>query len=362
MITLYGAIQYDIKGKKSSKECICFVFLYIYLVLLIGLRYEVGGDTLNYMGDFELRKDLSEWSYEYDDNGFQPLYTLLCAIAKSISSEFYVFQIIHAIIFNGLLFCFIHRNVKYKYTALLLSFLIYYFYFSTEILRESLAVMVFLFNYKNLQESKWVRYYIGVGLSCLLHVSAIFLLLLPFLKWVRFERIYIVSLIIILFVMLQLHDIFSLFGNVSPLKGKISSYESTGFGGYLFSFINLMMYFVFPALICFLSRVLLKHPSKYENMLCIISLLGVASLFSFIVFSRFINYLLPFLAVAISEFFMETLKRKTLRQYAFLITCLSLFVYSANYIYLKRYTLWIPYHSIFNPVHVERSFYNYVFG
>ena len=170
-----------------------------------------------------------------------------------------------------------------------------------------------------------------------------------------------VSLILLLFMMSQLSNLFSALGNVIILSGKISSYEFTGFGGYLYSFINLMRYFMLPLLICFLSKSLLMYSSRYENALCLMSLLGVASLFSFIVFSRFINYFLPFLAIAISEFLVSTIKRKPLRQYAFLMIFLSLFVYNASYIYLKRYTLWIPYYSIFNPVHVERSFYNYVF-
>ena len=128
-----------------------FVVFVIYFSILMALRYRVGGDTLAYMSSYSYiptldKLELQDLLYTISD----PLYVLLCSISKSIHPSFYVFQIIHSIILNVSLSVFLMRYSK----MLLFSFVLFlfsnYLYFSTEILRESLAVCVFLFAFKYL--------------------------------------------------------------------------------------------------------------------------------------------------------------------------------------------------------------------
>lgn len=357
IITIFGIIQYDIKKQKGVNEKLCYFALFVYLVALIGLRYEVGGDTLNYMGDFQWRADLSDWYFVYNDNGFQPFYTLLCAIAKSISSDFYIFQLIHAFIFNGLLFVFLAKNTQYKFTALFLVFLIYYLYFSTEILREALAVFVFVFNYDNLKNNRWFRYYIGVCISCLFHISSVFLVVLPFMKWIHIGKYYFIALGFVILLMIQLNSFFAIFSPLSLIAEKISRYDSVSFGGYLFSFLNLLRYTIIPLFICLIARYIIGEKVKYENMLLILSLIEICSLFSFILFGRFLNYFVPFLVISITDILYKLWESYNIRLKSFSIVLLMfiLLIYGSYYIHLNMYTRWIPYYSIYNPVTVNRD-------
>lgn len=74
----------DKKTQRNKKYWIALTWLS--LTLLIGLRFKVGGDTLSYMGDYGWRKGLADWEFDLTDK-FQPGYTLLCSIGKSISPE-----------------------------------------------------------------------------------------------------------------------------------------------------------------------------------------------------------------------------------------------------------------------------------
>ena len=182
LASVFGVYKFDINKKRGGQ--ILYYFLFIYLVLLIGLRFEVGGDTLVYMEDYKWRPDLAEWEFSWTDY-YEPLYTLLCALAKSIGSDFVYFQLLHSLIFNTCLFYFISKNTEYKFSALFLCFIYYYLYFSTEILRESLAIFVFILNYRNYERGNWGKYYLGVCVAVLFHISAVILLIFPFVRWMK---------------------------------------------------------------------------------------------------------------------------------------------------------------------------------
>lgn len=351
LVTIYGAIQYDINGRKGIGQIFCAVFLFVYLVALIGFRFEVGGDTLNYMGYYDWQDDLSDWTFSFKEQ-FQPLYSLLCAIAKTIHPDFYVFQLIHAVLFNSMLFYFIYKSTHYRFLALFFSLLVFYLYFSTEILRESLAVGVFLLNYRNLKDGRYLLYYLGVFISILFHLSALILVLLPFIKWVKLNWLYWIILFVTVLAMTQLQSFFALFDSYAQIANKIDAYNEAGFGGYLFSALNILRYMFFPLFLCFIAKKFFHERLQYENMLCILSIISVCSLFSFIIFNRFINYFLPFLVLSMTEILMQIIRRFHFKQYAMVFISFVLIVYGSYYIYLDMYIRWVPYYSIFNPVHV----------
>ena len=81
--SLLGVVQYDINRHNRTKK-IAWYFLFCYVILLVGLRYRVGSDTLVYIWGYDRLPSWGElnwseiWSYE-----FQPLYVLLCAIVHN---------------------------------------------------------------------------------------------------------------------------------------------------------------------------------------------------------------------------------------------------------------------------------------
>ena len=99
-----------------------------------------------------------------------------------VGDDFVYFQLLHIIILNSCLFYFISKSTEYRFSALFFCFIYYYLYFSTEILRESLAIFVFVLNYKNYEEGNWFKYYCGVCIAILFHISAVILIVFPFVN------------------------------------------------------------------------------------------------------------------------------------------------------------------------------------
>lgn len=358
VILLYAIFKYDISDHKHGQRLIWFI-IYIYLTLLFGLRFEVGGDTINYMGDYVWRPQLTSWEFNLMDK-FMPGYTLLCAIAKSISPEFYVFQLIHAGILTLLLIVFVIQNTQFRFSAFLCVYFLCYIYFSTEILRESLAIMIFLFNYKNLERNQICKYYIGVLISLLFHTSAIILIIIPFLRWLKFDRRYLLLSSMLVVILIFLSDFLNMFSSIPFIGEKILSYQDLTSTGLLSDFLQLCRFSIFPIGFSLLCKNGLHRDLKYELPIAIMSLLGIAAFFSPIIFGRMVNYFIVFFAVSFADTIITLIKTKSLRLFQNTMIVLSLFfiIYGSEYVLYNRYQRFYPYYSIFNPVSVDRDNYN----
>lgn len=172
------------KQKQSAiKYNSYYWFEFFVLFLLMGLRFRVGGDSLRYELYYSYHPNLNELFAEggwLTNEGFQPLWVLLQATCKSISDDFVIVQIINSLIVNGVIFCFVKKNVENRFTFMVLYYLLYYLYFNTEIMRESLAVVCFLMGFRFLIERKYIYYYLLSVVAFMFHASAVFLLILPF--------------------------------------------------------------------------------------------------------------------------------------------------------------------------------------
>lgn len=357
-IFFIGVLRCDVR-RKTKYTLLLMLISFIYMTLLIGLRFEVGGDTLNYMGDYQWRVPLSDWEPTLQDN-FQPGYVFLCALAKSISPEFYVFQLMHVFLLNLLIFIFIYRNAKYRFAALTTVYYICYIYFSTEILRESLSVMVFMFNYKNFEQEKWVKYYLGVALAALFHISAVFLLLLPFIKWVKFDKKYLYAMLLVMVGTIAMDKVFAILSNIALVGEKISSYSDMTSIGLFAGTINLMKRCIFPVACVLFFRHGCNKEMKYERAIAIMSLFGMASFFSPVIFGRVINYFIIFFAISFSDAVMEMFLSRTrvlIGNAKIFLICFIL-LYGSEYVLYRRYERFLPYYSIFNPVSVDRDNFN----
>lgn len=359
-LVLFGAAHYDLRGRKGMGRTILYTFLFVYLILLIGLRYEVGGDTINYMGYYVWLDDLSKWKFTLADDrfGFQPLFLLLCAIGKSISPDFYVFQFIHIVLFNTLFFLFIFKFTPYRFWALFVSFVVCYLYFTTEILREVFSVMVFALNFKNFEERKWIRFYLGVFVALLFHMSAIFLIVLPFLRMLSLKNLkmlFLIGILVIVFVQV----LFSYFSSFSLLRTKILYYSELNSLGYFVDTVRFLRNSAFPLFVCWLYRRYYQVPHRFENMVCIGALFGFCALANPIIFGRFVNYFVPFLVILMADMLGQGFRsvRAKMRDKAFVFLVALSVVYGSYYIHLDMYKLWIPYYSIFEPVHIDRDIF-----
>lgn len=157
----------------------CFV-----LILLMGLRYRVGGDSIRYEAYFLAHPTFAEYLQDkswLDNQGFQPFWTIFQAICKSITDDFIIVQLLHSMFVNGIVFYFANRYVKARFTFIVLYYFLLYPYFSSEIMRESIAVSIFLLSYQYLVTKRYLKYFIFCFLAFMFHASASIMISLPFI-------------------------------------------------------------------------------------------------------------------------------------------------------------------------------------
>lgn len=358
VLIFIAAIEHDYNNNNVYGFKILWWIIFLYLTLLMGLRYEVGGDTINYMNFWETQQGISHWKFTFKGY-FAPGYSLLTAFSYTLSSNYFVFQFIHSILFNILLFVFFSRNTKYRFASLFVVFFLVYLYFATEILRESLAVLVFLFNSKNIEKRRWIRYYLGVALSCMFHYSAIILFFVPLVTRIRFNKFYILLCVIVLIFSALLAHVFDGFTNLPFINNKLSSYIEEGSQGKLADTMRVLRLFVFPTALAVLYKYGMHTKIRYENYIAIYALLGLASLFVPTIFSRLTNYFIIFYLISFAELMIESLKKTIIpRHNAMIVLCCFVIIYGSEHIFYKKYTRWIPYYSIMNPHHVNRDNYH----
>lgn len=179
MLCIVLSYVYDYARATAKYKSLCYYMLCLTFILLSGLRYRIGIDSIRYEDLYSGMPDLSSLDFGYISFEYAPGYVLLVALLKTISPHYLVFQIVHAAIVNIIIFRFFKSNSRNIFFAILCYFLFYYYFFNCEVLRESLAVSAFLLGWKYLVSAKWVKYYICAAIAFSFHYSAAITFLLP---------------------------------------------------------------------------------------------------------------------------------------------------------------------------------------
>lgn len=358
-LLMFFAFIYDFVNAKSGKKTVYYVIL-IGLICLSGFRYRVGGDTSMYMLTYPYMPNLGELSnYQSGEEKLQPLWILFIAFSKSITEEFYIVQLLHAIIVNTLIFGFIKANTKYTFTAILLYYIGYYGYFNFEILRESIAIAIFLYSIKFLQNKNWFFYFSLSSIAFLFHFSAIVLFIFPFIINLKFKffRVLLIFIIGIFF-----GSIFtSTVSSVSIVSGFIASMkEYVGYVPTLWGVTSILIfYIIYPSVIYKTCSSFLKINSHLYRFLNIYIIIGAATPF-FYIFFRFLNYLTPILFIFLTEIIHGFYIKRYFRQNRMTIATVIFLIFSVIHmspyfadtskygVPSRWYSRWYPYYSIFD--------------
>lgn len=368
----------EVKGKRAWTLPGCYI-VWLLFVFVAGLRYRVGGDSLYYQDIYPSLPSFGELkNYGLYENGYGPLWYLFCATTKAIDNRFVVMQIVHALIINTAMICFFNKYSRHLFACLLVYYVFYYLYFNMEILRESLAIAVFLFNMKNLINRKWGRYMLGSLVSLGFHLSAIVLFFLPILMKMLQKKhiklaltILIVSIAGLLFILQNMADDLEFLPLI--LLTKMHSYGTREVNNINGIINDLMPFFAYWLIYIIHGRLIIGQQAEQ----CTDLLFKAFLLFAFLggfnegIF-RFTNYLTP-LAIAYSVDVVYTVAKEKRKQLNLLVSCLAfllLFAHKSYYYYkdtsgladhTRRYELWYPYESVFTQKeHYGREliFYN----
>jgi hypothetical protein len=366
LLLFYFLYNYDVCGIQKNKKFWYNVIL-VLLILFAGLRYRCGGDTLGYIEVYKSTPDIFSFNFSTLLQGqFQPIWTIYCVFLKTISSSFVILQLVNAFLINLIIFSFLKNHSKYPFTAVFFYYLLYYLLFNFELMREGLAVAVFLFGFRYWEQKKWLRFMFVAVICFNIHVSSIVLFVLPFLRNIKIK--FSTFLIILLLFGIASKILFTIFLNSIDLSYSISTGLKENVLNYAKNILmkehyNLNYYLVVWSTSLFIPLGLLVYNHfklnitiDYPILIYLMLLFAVLASLSSILF-RFGNYFIVFYLIFLSDFFVRTLKQfRNLRLvYVFLFVLLLMMqsIYNFNKsLYgtdVKGYRKYYPYYSILNP-------------
>lgn len=383
VLTLLLIYQYDYGHHKRGRLA-WYLFLLVYCILVAGLRYRIGGDTVVYSTNEYLRlPDLvGYWSYDFTFERFGRGYVFLNAIARSISDDFVIMQFILAIILNIIVFRFFYRNTQNIFTAILLYMLLCYLNLNTEVLRESMAIACLLLAWEYFYRYKWLKYYLFCGIAILFHPSAAFTLILPLFTLKCFHKIFSISWfslglafgLYFLGILLtsKFFDLIRLIG-IATMDNYADIYETSGMSDATYynivgKLLDILNYIIYPFTVGWILSWSINRNSDNPTrqyircltiMIVVFSYIGVLSS-SMIILYRFNNYMLLFFILGMSNSLfkvIEIFNQKIRLTYSMSILFIVPFVFTpinrmfkpsgrSNTAPIHRY---YPYYSVLNP-------------
>lgn len=367
---LIPVIKFDLLAKKGGED-FWFYSSLVFLILVAGLRYRVGGDTLVYMAEFDSYPKLNELKYfDFETAKFNPLWCVFNSLCCSVSDSFTFFQIIHAIILNCTFFHFFRKYCpRYYFSAILVWFVGYWFYLSMEILRESICICILLWSTDWLLEKKYVRYLLMCIAALLMHYSSIAMFILPFSLLVFRHPDWKLQIILLGIVVvatsvvnlpLAIANHFSINEKVDFIMEYYLENGERSINGIL---VDTAGYLPVLGLIWLRERNNIEDEFDFTPIVsCMFLFTGLS--FYLGIAERFLYYFIPYFIVylvnTIYEMQMENDWRN--RNVSALVTfavlflvCSKFFIYyyrdrSDVYPNTRSYSLFIPYHSVLNPV------------
>lgn len=347
IILIVISINYNRRMNKRLRLFNMFIIWSI-VSLVFGLRYRVGIDTINYMSLFDGLPDISSFiDIDWEENKTEPGFLAICVACKSICNEFWFTQLVLAGITNGLMFLFIYKQCKNPFVGVFLYSFMAMFYFTTEIMRESIAIGIFLNNLNNYNNANWKKYYFICCLSIVFHFSAILTLFFPLVRFLKFNIWYIIICFGIIFIAPVFESINQLL-TLTTIANKIRAYTLQADDVNINYRIFNIIYIGIPAFCSMFLLYIKKIQTEYLQFL-LLHVLFCCGIFAIpIIFSRFANYTLLIVIVTAANL-LSFYKLKLYIKSIFL----CLIILSQSLYLSSMYHAWIPYVSIFNPVKVE---------
>ena len=178
-ILLLLSLRYDYY-RATKGRMFWYVATFVALVLVAGMRYRIGTDSIRYESYYKDMPVLWELSTNYFNKiRFEPGFVLLMSACRSVSEDFILFQFVHAIIINSAVFLLFWKNSRSPFTGIFFYCLFAYISMNTEVLRESLAVAVFIFAWPAFKNNKFLVYYLMILVAISFHLGATVCLFCP---------------------------------------------------------------------------------------------------------------------------------------------------------------------------------------
>lgn len=351
LLLLFLVYHYDIQGKKRRLK-FWYNFVLIIFILIAGLRYRLGIDTLNYTYHFYHDVPLiREWDWDNITIASDPLFVLLNSIVLSLDGYFYIVQLVQAAFVNILLFLYIKKHSPYIYTCVFFYFLWEFFAYNMEIMRAGMAIVICLYANDYVLQKKYVKCILLYLLASLFHFSAIVFILTPFFMILRFD---VWGVLLIFFSFISGVFVSTIIEGYLPLLNAVASDKMEMYldDGYsladnlnIFGYILKSLIYFFPviALCCYKKQKIRDSIIIFEPFIVAGLILAAFSLKAFLV-ERLVDYYVVYFIFLISHFSIYQIQKdRAYLKNAIVILLLVAFVSRELISDISRY---YPYSSV----------------
>lgn len=307
---LFCIYIYDIRKVRAYRYGVFYAVIFV-LILLNVLSYKIGGDTEAYMYNWQFYRSIFEVNIfdEITVRSFKerPGWIILTSFLKGLCNNFIILRIVLACWVNLVVAYFIRTNTKLIFTTLLIYFVVSYFNYNFEILRESIAISFFLLAFPFYLKGSWKKYFLCFLIAFMFHESALVMLLLPFFR--LFENMEVKKLMMIMvgiYVILISLNVVTFLTNMLPesfaFYDKAYRYLNSDVYGEN-TRVNMFLSFFPSFLIPSISLIILRsnYHMRTLSVFIISSIIFQILTTKMYIFYRFNNYSLLPLAVAYSE-------------------------------------------------------------
>lgn len=382
ILLIFLSYRYDYRSIQSGRKVWIWVMLVIF-ILVAGLRYRLGADTVTYMYFYEILNPINQLRpQDFNETRFAPGFIILESIFRFFTDDFTAFQLFHAVVVCGAVWWFLYRNCRHFFFAVLIFYLFLYALLVFQQMRESMAVAVFLLAWPAFRDGKWIRWYVASSIAMLFHISSLMMFFLPLLClpgvrqfFVFGTRTWIFCIAVFLFGMLIQSMFFKyieLIAFTESMSERTEVYSKNELSGGIFNIggiIGMTMKYIFYPILAmyFIQKSRKQSLGTYDNRFRkeeFMSLMSVyVSIFTICVaiVSRYNNYFFIFSIVLMSDWaFGEILllaKYVRLRFVYWVVLFLPMFGFQIHGTYLgdvnksgtlKTYMMYYPYNSLFN--------------
>lgn len=193
------SLAYDGKKMDSAKKR-SFYFTMFFLILLSGLRGDLGHDTVTYSNWYRNVPPIYDMTLaKYSQTRFEPLFVLLCSICKSITNEWLLPQMIFSILVNSSVLLFIKRHTESIFISILLYFIGCFYVLNCEEIRQATSFAIILFASSYLGKCEFKKYYLWVLVAVGFHYSSLLFFSIPLLMKIVKKPLWILSMVFLLF-------------------------------------------------------------------------------------------------------------------------------------------------------------------
>ena len=361
--------KYDLRGNFRFKNFNINVVFWM-LVFLAGFRYRVGPDTISYSLLFEFSNvPLSDLNFEsFISTKYQPFWILLTSFCKSYLN-FVWLQLIVAFIANSCYFYFFKKSTTKIFTAILIYFLLDYFYFNYDLMRESISVGLFLVALIKLNEKKYKSYYLLVLAAFLFHFFAFICFFIPLFLSQRINKPLKIIIGFLLFTLILTYssatsEINSLLGllNLSHDLSSFIQFDSAEISalGYFWNFLRIIP--VFFIILFYSGKRKMSHLLLPKRIVLSLSYLYIyivlIRIFAIPYIERLLNYVIMIIHLIHISIAFDLARIYFKNSSRFII--IMFFIFSSFFFYIapflkihplygvRYYKIYYPYYSIFS--------------